>query len=110
MLKGKIPRGALPHVSALISPYCGRKQALTASFPPAGYEGSAQQPEDARGRHEAFQRLVDAARGNQCGSGRPCPGAHLVLQSGHGSNCAARNYMVPRNPHILFETYNAFGL
>ena len=34
----------------------------------------------------------------------------LFLQSGHGSNCAARNYMVPRNPHILFETYNAFGL
>ena len=23
----------------------------------------------------------------------------LFLQSGHGSNCAARNYMVPRNPH-----------
>ena len=34
----------------------------------------------------------------------------LFLQSGHGSNCAARNYMVPHNPHILFETYNAFGL
>ena len=34
----------------------------------------------------------------------------LFLQSGHGSNCAARNYMVPRNPHILFETYDAFGL
>ena len=34
----------------------------------------------------------------------------LFLQSGHGSNCAARNYMVPRNPNILFETYNAFGL
>jgi hypothetical protein len=34
----------------------------------------------------------------------------LFLQSGHGSNCAARNYMVPRNPHILFETYNAFGI
>jgi integrase len=34
----------------------------------------------------------------------------LFLQSGHGSNCAARNYMVPRNPDILYETYNAFGL
>jgi hypothetical protein len=34
----------------------------------------------------------------------------LFLQSGHGSNNAARNYMVPRNPHILFETYNAFGI
>jgi hypothetical protein len=36
----------------------------------------------------------------------------LFLQSGHGSNNAARNYMVPRNPspHILFETYNAFSI
>ena len=34
----------------------------------------------------------------------------LFLQSGHGSHCAARNYMVPRDPHILFETYLAFGL
>jgi integrase len=34
----------------------------------------------------------------------------LFLQSGHGSNCAARNYMVPRDPHILYETYLAFGL
>ena len=34
----------------------------------------------------------------------------LFLQSGHGSNNAARNYTVPRNPHILFETYNAFGI
>lgn len=34
----------------------------------------------------------------------------LFLQSGHGSNCAARNYMVPRDPRILFETYDAFGL
>jgi len=34
----------------------------------------------------------------------------LFLQSGHGSNCAARNYMVPRDPHVLFETYLAFGL
>ena len=34
----------------------------------------------------------------------------LFLQSGHGSNCAARNYTVQRNPNTLFETYNAFGL
>jgi hypothetical protein len=34
----------------------------------------------------------------------------LFLQSGHGSNCAARNYMLPRDPHVLFETYLAFGL
>jgi hypothetical protein len=34
----------------------------------------------------------------------------LFLQSGHGSNCAARNYMVPRDPHVLYETYLAFGL
>ena len=34
----------------------------------------------------------------------------LFLQSGHGSNCAARNYMVPRDPHVLYETYQAFGL
>ncbi len=34
----------------------------------------------------------------------------LFLQSGHCSNNAARNYMVPRNPHILIETYNAFGI
>ena len=34
----------------------------------------------------------------------------LFLQSGHGSNCAARNNMVPRDPHILYETYLAFGL
>ena len=34
----------------------------------------------------------------------------LFLQSGHWSNCSAQNNMVPRNPHILFETYNAFGL
>jgi hypothetical protein len=34
----------------------------------------------------------------------------LFLQSGHGSNCAARNYMVPRDPGVLFETYDAFGL
>ena len=34
----------------------------------------------------------------------------LFLQSGHGSNNAARNYTIPRNPHILFETYNAFGI
>ena len=32
------------------------------------------------------------------------------LQSGHGSNCAARNYMVPKNPNVLYETYLAFGL
>ena len=34
----------------------------------------------------------------------------LFLQSGHGSNCAARTYMVPRDPGVLFETYDAFGL
>ena len=34
----------------------------------------------------------------------------LFLQSGHGSHCAARNYMVPRDPHVLYETYLAFGL
>ncbi len=34
----------------------------------------------------------------------------LFLQSGHASNCAARNYMLPRDPHVLFETYLAFGL
>ena len=34
----------------------------------------------------------------------------LFLQSGHGSHCAVRNYMVPRDPHILFETPLAFGL
>jgi hypothetical protein len=34
----------------------------------------------------------------------------LFLQSGHGSNCAARNYMVPKNPNVLYETYLALGL
>jgi len=34
----------------------------------------------------------------------------LFLQSGHGSIYAARKYMVPRDPHILHETYLAFGL
>ena len=34
----------------------------------------------------------------------------LFLQSGHGSHCAARNYMVPKDPHVLYETYLAFGL
>jgi hypothetical protein len=34
----------------------------------------------------------------------------LFLQSGYGSNCAARNYMVPRDPQVLYETYLAFGL
>ena len=34
----------------------------------------------------------------------------LFLQSGHGSHCAARNYMCPRDPHVLYETYLAFGL
>ena len=34
----------------------------------------------------------------------------LFLQSGHGFNCAARNYMVPRDPHVLYKTYLAFGL
>jgi hypothetical protein len=34
----------------------------------------------------------------------------LFLQSGHGSNCAARNYIVPRDPHVLYETYLALGL
>jgi hypothetical protein len=34
----------------------------------------------------------------------------LFLQSGHGSNCAARNYMVPKNPNVLYETYLACSL
>jgi hypothetical protein len=34
----------------------------------------------------------------------------LFLQSGHGAPCAARNYMTPRDPHVLYETYLAFGL
>jgi hypothetical protein len=34
----------------------------------------------------------------------------LFLQSGHGLNCAARTYMCPRDPHVLYETYLAFGL
>jgi hypothetical protein len=34
----------------------------------------------------------------------------LFLQSGHGSICAARNYMVPRNPEVLFETYAVLSL
>jgi hypothetical protein len=34
----------------------------------------------------------------------------LFLQSGHGTNCAARKYMCPRDPHVLYETYLAFGL
>ena len=34
----------------------------------------------------------------------------LFLQSRHGSNCAARNYTAPLDPHILYETYLAFGL
>jgi hypothetical protein len=34
----------------------------------------------------------------------------LFVQSGHGFNNAARNYMAPRNLHIRFETYNAFGI
>ncbi len=34
----------------------------------------------------------------------------LFLQSGHGTNCAANNYMCPRDPHVLYETYLAFGL
>ncbi len=34
----------------------------------------------------------------------------LFLQSRHGSNCAARNYMVLKNPNVLYESYLAFGL
>ena len=34
----------------------------------------------------------------------------LFLQSGHGTHCAARNYMTPRDPHVLYETYLAFCL
>jgi hypothetical protein len=34
----------------------------------------------------------------------------LFLQSCHGAHCAARNYMTPRDPHVLYETYLAFGL
>ncbi len=34
----------------------------------------------------------------------------LFLQSGHGAPCAARNFMTPRDPHVLYETNLAFGL
>jgi hypothetical protein len=34
----------------------------------------------------------------------------VFLQSGHRSNCAALNYMVPKNPNVLDETYLTFGL
>jgi len=32
----------------------------------------------------------------------------LFLQSGHGSVCCTE--LLPRDPHVLFETYLAFGL
>ncbi len=38
------------------------------------------------------------------------PETILFLQSGHGSICAARNYMVPKNPNVLYKIYLAFGL
>ena len=38
------------------------------------------------------------------------PEVILFLQSGHGAHCAARKYMTPRDPHVLYETYLAFGL
>ena len=34
----------------------------------------------------------------------------LFLQSGHCAHCAAQNYMTPRDPHVLYETYLAFCL
>lgn len=48
--------------------------------------------------------------GDQCGTGHQGHGVYLVLQSGHEYNSAARNCIEPLNFHILFETYNAFGL
>ena len=48
--------------------------------------------------------------GISAGPAARVPEPILFLQSGHGSNCAARNYMLPRDPHVLYETYLAFGL
>jgi hypothetical protein len=48
--------------------------------------------------------------GISAGLAATVPEPILVLQSGHDSNCAARNHMVPRNTHMLYETYLAFGL
>ena len=48
--------------------------------------------------------------GISAGLAARAPEPILFLQSGHGSHCAARNYMVPRDPHLLYETYLAFGL
>jgi hypothetical protein len=34
----------------------------------------------------------------------------LFLQSGHGSKLAARTYMVPHDPRVLYETAQALRL
>ena len=34
----------------------------------------------------------------------------LFLQSGHGSNNSARNYMVPTDPSVWYEHFAAFDL
>ena len=57
-----------------------------------------------------FNGLSMRRGGISAGLAARVPEPILFLQSGHGSNCAARNYMVPRDPGILFETYDAFGL
>ena len=53
---------------------------------------------------------LDAARRQKRGARGTGAGAAPGPAEGHGSNCAARNYMVSRNPNIFFETYNAFGI
>ena len=57
-----------------------------------------------------FSGLSMRRGGISAGLAARVPEPILFLQSGHGSNCAARSYMVPRDPSVLFETYNAFGL
>jgi hypothetical protein len=34
----------------------------------------------------------------------------LLLQSGHGSGFAARSYMVPEDPRVLYETARALRI
>jgi hypothetical protein len=38
------------------------------------------------------------------------PGPILFLQGGHGSGIAARAYMVPHDPRVLYETATALRL
>ena len=57
-----------------------------------------------------FSGLSMRRGGISAGLSARVPEPILFLQSGHGSNCAARNYMLPRDPGILFETYNAFDI